>query len=204
MNTDGHTYLLLVRHGQSTWNVEQRWQGQADPPLSELGRRQAGEAAAAIGAVDAIVASPLIRAAETAAIISSVIGVGPVQLDEGMLERDAGAWSGLTTAEIEATHPGWIVDGRRPEGWEHDHDLLPRVLDAIGRIVVELAGATVLVVCHGGVIATLEQHLGVADGRVPNLAGRIILARPGGIDAGDRLELLPPELVTGGTGRARV
>ena len=49
--------MLVVRHGQSTWNAEGRWQGQADPPLTELGERQAGDAAERVGMVDAIYAS---------------------------------------------------------------------------------------------------------------------------------------------------
>ena len=49
------TRILLVRHGESTWNADGRWQGQADPPLSDLGRSQAAEAAAKVGTVDAIV-----------------------------------------------------------------------------------------------------------------------------------------------------
>ena len=70
----GVTQMLVVRHGQSTWNEQKRWQGQADPPLSEFGREQAGEASKTIGQVDAIISSPQLRAAETAAIISSAIG----------------------------------------------------------------------------------------------------------------------------------
>jgi glucosyl-3-phosphoglycerate phosphatase len=82
--------LLVIRHGRSEWNAIGRWQGHADPPLSELGRRQAILAAASIGAVDAIVSSDLLRAAETAAIIAQKLGVGPVVVDERLGERDAG------------------------------------------------------------------------------------------------------------------
>ena len=64
--------LLLVRHGQSTWNALGRWQGQADPPLTDIGRRQAAEASAAIGAVDAIFSSTLERARVTAEIIAEL------------------------------------------------------------------------------------------------------------------------------------
>ena len=63
------TRVLLVRHGQSEWNADGRWQGQADSPLSDLGRRQAREAARAIGAVDAIWSSDLQRAAVTWAAV---------------------------------------------------------------------------------------------------------------------------------------
>src|SRR5205814_10368355 len=81
--------VLLVRHGQSEWNALGRWQGRADPPLSDLGRRQAHAAARSIGALDAIFASNLQRAMETAAIIASEIGVGAVIIVADLGERDA-------------------------------------------------------------------------------------------------------------------
>ena len=201
MNTDGQTALLLIRHGQSTWNLEHRWQGQADPPLSDHGRHQAFVAASRLGAVDVIVSSPQVRALETAAIISEQIGVGPVQSVDGLRERDIGIWSGLTTSEIEEGWPGWIDSAQRPDGWESDDDVLARVLDALGAVVEALSGGTLLVVCHGGVIVTIEDHLTVRDGRIPNLHGRVLQASNGGdLAAGERLALVPPELSTGGHG----
>src|SRR5918996_2805211 len=118
------TRVLLVRHGQSEWNADGRWQGQADPPLSDHGRLQAREAARAVGAVDAIWASDLQRAAETAAIIADGVGVGPVTVDPDLRERDAGEFSGRTREEIEERFPGYLADGRRPPGWESDDHLL--------------------------------------------------------------------------------
>ena len=202
MNAE-QTAVLLVRHGQSTWNVERRWQGQAEAPLSDLGRHQATVAATRIGDVDAIVASPLERAFHTATIISDHLGVGPVHTVDGLMERAAGEWSGLTHDEIEERWPGWIDDGRRPEGWEDDTSLLARVLHAVEGIATELPGATVLAVSHGGAILALEQHLGVDDGRTPNLHGRVVHWRSetGSLHAGERLELIPPEISTGGRSR---
>src|SRR3954449_1914254 len=101
--------LLLVRHGQSEWNAVGRWQGQADPPLTELGREQARLAARSLGALDAIFASDLQRATETALIISNALGVGPVVIDPDLRERDAGEWSGLTRSEIEEQYPGYLT-----------------------------------------------------------------------------------------------
>lgn len=196
------TSLMFVRHGQSTWNIEHRWQGQADPPLSDHGREQAFHAATSIGAIDAIITSPQIRALETATIMAELIGVGPVQVVDELRERHAGLWSGLTTDEIEQRWPGWIDSERRPHGWEEDAAVLPRALGAIEAIVDEYAGGTLLVVSHGGVIVTLEDHLEVRDGRVPNLHGRVIVVADDGLGAGQRLELIPPELTTGG-GRSR-
>ena len=146
------TRVLLIRHGQSEWNADGRWQGQADPPLTDLGRHQAMHAARNLGAVDAIVASDLQRASETALIIAEALGVGPVVLEPGLRERDAGEWSGLTRAEIERDWPGYLdspsadrhaafgvapgpatvgtpsAGRRRPPSWEPDDVLLDRVL----------------------------------------------------------------------------
>ncbi|MEO7573806.1 MAG: histidine phosphatase family protein [Acidimicrobiales bacterium] len=102
------TRVLLTRHGQSEWNADGRWQGQADPPLTDLGRHQAKHAARNLGVVDAIVTSDLQRASETALIISGDLGVGPVVLEPDLRERDAGEWSGLTRPEIDRDWPGYL------------------------------------------------------------------------------------------------
>lgn len=195
------TELLVIRHGQSTWNEQKRWQGQADPPLSDYGREQAFAAAQSVGQVDAIISSPQIRAAETAGIIGEHIGVGPIQLLDGLQERSAGEWSGLTRDEIDTRWPGWVESDRRPEGWEADEVFVPRIMGAIERVAAEFAGASTLVVCHGGVIIGLERELQVSDGRIPNLHGRVVRrVGDGALFGADRLELIPEEMRTGGTG----
>lgn len=204
MDTDGQTALFMVRHGQSTWNAERRWQGQANPPLSDFGRQQAFEASKQIGTVDAVVSSPQERALETAVIISTQIGVGPVQTVEGLREQHAGSWSGLTTSEIMARWPGWVEAGRRPEDWEPDAMVRERAIIALDSIVAEFQGATVLVVAHGGVILAVEDHLGVRDQRIPNLHGRALTQSGDAYRPGERIELLPPDLQTGGNTRSEV
>ncbi len=194
------TELLVIRHGQSTWNEERRWQGQADPPLSDFGRQQAFTASQSVGQVDVIISSPQIRAAETAGIIAEQIGVGPVQVLDGLRERGAGEWSGLTRDEIDTRWPGWVESDRRPEGWEADEVFIPRVMGAVVRVTVEFAGASALVVCHGGVIIALERELGVNDGRIPNLHGRVVHRHGEELIGRERLELIPQEMRTGGTG----
>lgn len=190
--------MLYIRHGQSTWNEVGRWQGRADPPLSEFGEEQAHMAARSIGQVDAIVSSPLERALGTAAIIGTHIGVGPIQVVDDLVERDSGEWSGLTRQEIDEKWPGWVDSDRRPNGWENDASLIERSLRAIDAIVAEFAGATLVVLSHGGVIIRLEEHLGVNDARVPNLHGRIFTHDGEQLRAGEKLELLPEEMRTGG------
>lgn len=193
--------LLLVRHGQSEWNADGRWQGQADPPLSDLGRRQAQAAATAIGAVDAIVASPLERAHRTAMAISEAVGIGPVLVDPDLMERHAGEWQGLTRAQIDDQYPGYLDDSgasrRRPPGWEDDDVLLARVLRAIDRIRTDLAGADdVVVATHGGVIYAIERHLGAPFERIENLGARwITVGDDRALTLGERLLLVDPDAV---------
>jgi probable phosphoglycerate mutase len=187
------TRLLLVRHGQSTWNAEGRWQGQADPPLSQLGSEQAEAAAPAVGDIDALWSSDLTRAAHTAALLVPR-GVR-VQLEPRFRERDAGEWTGLTRAEIEERYPGDLAAHRSPPGFERDEPLLARVLAAIHDLVEQVGGdAWVLVVTHGGVIRTVERSLGAPSEPVPNLGGRVVdVAGGGAIALGERRLLIDPD-----------
>jgi broad specificity phosphatase PhoE len=192
------TRVLLVRHGQSEWNAIGRWQGQADPSLSDLGRLQAREAAQAVGTVDAVWASDLRRAAETAAIIAEHIGVGPVILDPDLRERDAGEYSGLTRPEIEERFPGYLAAERRPPGWEPDEHLLARALRALGTMATEVPGGEVLAVTHGGLVYRIETHLGADRSRLANAEGRWIDVEaagdgsPGALRLGDRVHPRTP------------
>jgi len=187
------TRMLLARHGQSEWNAVGRWQGQADPPLTELGRQQAYQASARIGSVDLVIASDLERAAHTAAIISEAIGVGPVVIEPGLRERHAGEWSGLTRAEIERDWPGYLDALERPPGFEPDEVLLARVRDALDRIHQAYAGAEILVVTHGGVVYTLEKDGGLPFERLPNLGSRWLAHRGDRLELGERIRLIDEE-----------
>ena len=190
------TDLLVVRHGQSEWNAIGRWQGHADPALSELGRRQAAVAAGSIGAVDGIISSDLLRATETAAIIAQQLGVGPVMIDERLRERDVGEWTGLTTAEIDKRWPGWIDDERRPLGFEEVDSVLLRVLGALSAIRDASPGGSLLVVTHGGVIRLLARSQGLAETSVANLAGITMRISESGQKIGERIALLEGQAVT--------
>jgi broad specificity phosphatase PhoE len=191
--------MLLVRHGQTTWNAERRWQGHADAPLSNLGRLQAAEAARAIGAVDAVAASDLSRAAETAAIVSAALGVGPVMVDARMRERDVGEWEGLTRAEIEERDPGAIDAWRTPPGFEHDDVVAERATAALMALHAEMPGGAAVVVTHGGVIRALVRTSGGADEWVPNLGGRWFDVRGNGdapeLRLGDAVQLIDHDTV---------
>jgi broad specificity phosphatase PhoE len=193
---DVNTRILLVRHGQSEWNASGRWQGWADPDLTDLGRQQAFEAASAVGAVDAIVASDLQRATQTALIISEAIGVGPVLTDADLRERDVGEWTGHTREEIEARWPGsyeaWRTGGMpNPPGGEDNDLIIERVLRGLRRVAEEFAGGEVLVVSHGGVIRLLERRHGIEKPPpCPNLGGVVVDVHGERIDVGGRVLLL--------------
>jgi broad specificity phosphatase PhoE len=191
------TRLLLTRHGQSTWNASGRWQGQADPPLSALGRLQAQHAARSLGTVDVIVASDLERARDTALIISESLGVGPVAIEPDLRERDAGEWSGLTRVEIEEQWPGYLDRGDRPPGWEPQDRLLERAMRALARIDEVYRGAEVLVVTHGGVVYAVEEHHGVEWSRIGNLEARNVhVGGNGATELGERVELIDHDEIT--------
>lgn len=190
--------LLVVRHGQSTWNADGRWQGTQDPPLSTLGVRQAHHAARQLGGFDAVVASPLERALVTATILADELGIGPVEADPDLRERSAGEYEGLTRPEIEHRFPGFLAEGLRPPGWEDDDAVLQRAAGALGRVASAVGGGgTALVVTHGGVIRSLERAVGAERAvRLANLGGRWFEVGPGHLAAGDEVLLVEADEVT--------
>src|SRR5579875_3211429 len=135
--------LVVVRHAQSTWNAEGRWQGWADPPLSALGRDQAVRAAAGLRAHPPVrvVASDLRRAAETGGIIAAALG-RPCALDADLREYDAGEWSGLRRSEISARWPddlaAWDAGALdRTPGGEDPRALVARMRRGVRRAADE-------------------------------------------------------------------
>ena len=205
------TRILLVRHGESEWNALGRWQGQADPPLTNLGRLQARNASELVGSVEVVASSHLQRAHETAEIIAAQIGIGPVVVDPDLQERDAGEWSGLTRRQIHEQWPGYLhddparpnlrpplgTDERRPPHWEDDDGLLARTLAAVGRVASRAGQGDALVITHGGVIYNLEHSLGVDDGRLANLGGRVVqVDGEGRVTLGERITLVDHERIT--------
>ncbi|HET9442114.1 MAG TPA: histidine phosphatase family protein, partial [Acidimicrobiales bacterium] len=185
------TRLLVLRHGESTWNAEDRWQGWADPPLSATGEEQARLAGHRLRAMAAgftrIVASDLRRASRTAAIINAELDLGPVAEEPDLRERKVGLFTGLTNTEIRARWPE-CFDPRTgrpisvPDG-EDDDMLFGRAAPALVGLARRHRGEVLLVVSHGGVIRALERRLGLKPPvKTPNLAGRWLEV---GHDAGD-------------------
>jgi probable phosphoglycerate mutase len=168
--------LLLARHAETSWNREGRFQGHADPPLSDAGREQARTLASALEGKPpgAVYASDLRRAAETAEIVAARFDL-PVRTDSGLREVDVGEWSGLTWAEIEERFPGAAERHHdRGHGWEQGEsheEMAERTLAALRRIAAAHDGQCVLVVVHGGTMRALAAHidgLAVAEHRRRN------------------------------------
>ena len=150
------TTLLLARHGETDWNREHRLQGWADPPLNELGRAQAHELAASLDGtrIDAVYASDLQRASETANIVAEELLLSVVE-DRSLREVDLGSWSGKLRDDV--------IGLTRPDG-ESREQLRARVVAGMLRIAAAHPGQTILVVSHGGALRALETY---ATGREP-------------------------------------
>jgi broad specificity phosphatase PhoE len=163
--------LLLVRHGESTWNWERRVQGQHDPPLSRRGKQQARELAARLADhhVAGFYSSDLRRAWETAEPLAENLGREPLPLP-GLREIALGAWEGKTRQELMAEFPDqWEAWSVRPSwdivpGGEGAEAFERRVLDTMGRLMAEHPIGDVLCVTHGGVIQVMLGSV-VAPGR---------------------------------------
>jgi probable phosphoglycerate mutase len=160
------TRLVLVRHGETVWNAEGRWQGQADVELSDLGRRQAEVTARHLAAAHpdtALVArSDSVRVAATSAPLEALLGV-EVVVDRRLREIDVGAWSGRTKSEIRITDPeGWAAYDRGGPvpigGGERVSDLRARMRRALDDVIGRVGEGTAIVVTHGWALRE-----GVAD-----------------------------------------
>jgi probable phosphoglycerate mutase len=178
------TQLFLVRHGETDWNRQRRIQGRTDIPLNDTGRDQARATGRRLAtrSWDGILASPLSRARETAAIIAEAVGLGDPEAVPAIVERDYGEAEGMDWLEIERRYPKGIpVPGRESRAAVAD-----RVVPALVDLALARAGAALIVVSHGGAIrAVLDRvHPGHEYGPITN----------GSVHSfelvGDRLELI--------------
>ena len=157
------TTILLARHGESDWNVQARWQGHADRPLTERGRVQAdalAERLAPIG-LDAVYSSDLRRARETAAAVASRLDL-EVQVMPELREVDVGSWSGLTRAEAAERFPEgfrrWQDGGTGWDDGETYQQMSRRIIAAVAQIAEAHEGGRALVVAHGGPIRAIHAR----------------------------------------------
>lgn len=153
--------VLVWRHGRTRWNVGHRFQGQADPPLDEVGRLQAAASARLLLACSptAIISSDLARAVQTARPLAELVGL-PVILDRRLRERSLGEWEGLTRDEVIRRHPAqyahWLAGRDAPQsGGETRAELGERSLAALAGA----EGETVVLVTHSATAMALTGRL---------------------------------------------
>ena len=196
------TTIVLVRHGETDWNRDHRFQGHADIPLNATGQEQVRELADRLAGESFSVAytSPLRRARESAGLLAERLGI-EVRSSDALKEVDVGTWSGLTTKEVEARFPEgfarWVE--WRCAGWsegETYEELGRRVVDGLLEIAEEHDGEQVLAVTHGGPIRTaaaaaLRLALDEVRDRVGPVGNAAVLridVRNGVLESSDRLE----------------
>lgn len=193
MHADATIYF--IRHGETDWNAEERYQGQADIALNDRGRAQAkrnGEALRAllprIAEAD-FIASPMHRARETMAIVRAALGLEPetFRIDERLKEAHYGVWQGTLLADLpQVDAQGIAARSRdpfrwRPKGGESYEDLMARTVPWLNGVTRDS-----VVVSHGGVSRVLRGHiLGLDVATVPGLEvpqDRVLVLRRDGID----------------------
>lgn len=189
--------LAIVRHGETDWNRARRIQGSTDIPLNDTGREQAAHTASALAGDrwDAIYASTLSRAAETAAIIADRLGLPEPVLVADLAERSHGVLEGLDHAGRAAVE----AQAATIEGLEPRSAVIERASAALLDIARAHPGGDVIVVTHGGVIHALIMHLSGWTLPAPGYVidnGSVHLLRV--VDA--QLELVAAEALTGTDG----
>lgn len=153
------TKLYFLRHGQSMGNLERRFLGHTDLPLSDLGKKQAERVAEVLGGYgfDAIYSSDLLRARETAAPLAARLGI-PVIPVPALREIDAGLWEGLSFPEICASYADSYHTFRadigvaRPDGGESTQEVADRVFAAVTELARRNPGKTLLLTSHATAI----------------------------------------------------
>jgi len=190
------TTFALVRHGQTDWNAERRLQGSTDIPLNDVGRGQARDAVGILAPYewDAIVSSPLSRAAETADLIAEGLGLTVSRRVPELTERSFGPAEGMQAGpELEALRvPGGF------KGAESEDEAADRGITALEALAEEFRGQRLLVVTHGTLLrVSLSRAIGQTLASVDNAA--LNLAHHHAID-GWKLEYFNGEPVMAATG----
>lgn len=166
MTTQPKTRLMAIRHGETVWNAEERFQGHGDSPLTETGRIQV----AALGRrmqdfqFDTLISSDLGRTQETASIISEFTGHS-VGIDSRLRERNYGVLEGLKIHDIKTRYSDVLErliaddpDYTVPEG-ESYRQHYQRNIAFIEEILVKRAGSNVAIVAHGGVLESIFRYV---------------------------------------------
>ena len=157
--------ILLIRHGETTGDLEDRYGGDYDDHLTETGREQLQRTASKLvgRSVDCIYVSPLIRARESAEIINKELQTR-VEVVDGLRERSYGVLAGLTKAEAQEQYPEAVELHKDPKNTDPDGeaqaDFIRRVEDAFAYIREQGKGE-IAVLSHGGALKTIMRHLGM-------------------------------------------
>jgi probable phosphoglycerate mutase len=207
------TELVLIRHGETDMNRELRFQGHVNVGLNAIGLEQARRLAARMAGekADAVYASDLLRAQQTAHPIASQLALAPVA-EAGLREQSFGRVDGMRVDDIKEQHPdaweGWLrfeEDYCMPEG-ESTRQFHARVMESVYRIVATHPGQTLVLVTHGGVLDMIyrtARSLGLNGPRqseIPNAGFNRIRVHDDGISILDwadtrHLADLPPQPV---------
>ncbi|MEJ8815136.1 histidine phosphatase family protein [Variovorax ureilyticus] len=195
------TELILIRHGETDWNRELRFQGHIDVPLNDMGHEQARRLGLRLAgeSVQYLVSSDLMRAQQTAAPAAQQLELA-IATTVTLREQNFGVVEGMRAEEIQTLHPraweDWLQfreDHAMPEG-ESARQFHGRIIDALGSIATAHSGQSVLVVTHGGVLDMVwrtARGLGLNGPRqseIPNAGfNRIRLADA---SAPDRIEIV--------------
>ena len=158
------TRIIAIRHGETAWNLDTRLQGHLDIALNTTGLWQAAQVAQALSseAIDAVYASDLLRAWQTANAIAHATG-STLKADQGLRERGFGEFEGKTYAEIEATWPEASQRWRKrephwaPSGGESLSAMRERVLTTASALARQHLGGQIVLVAHGGVMDILYR-----------------------------------------------
>jgi len=159
------THLILIRHGETDWNIQGRWQGQEDVPLNRRGRQQVQQAAKTMANknINAIYASDLTRAVDTAKPLARITRLR-IRLDSRLREIHQGEWQGLLISEIQSRYADLFQKRINnpmevaPPGGETVHQVWERVRQALNEIVKKHPSETVAIVSHGFVLALARVH----------------------------------------------
>jgi len=148
--------IYLIRHGQTDWNLQGRFQGREDTPLNETGIEQAKECGLALAGekFKAVITSPLIRARKTAEIIAELVQAEEFIIDEAIIERDFKAVSGMTKEEREAYYASGGIDDKEPF-----EDLCSRMIDSLEKNGRKYYPDNIIMVSHGASINSVLSVL---------------------------------------------
>jgi broad specificity phosphatase PhoE len=171
--------LMLLRHGETEWNLTGRMQGLSDTQLTDAGLDQARQAVAKMPMFAQIWTSPLQRARITAQVIADAQNT-KYAVDDRLIERSWGDWEGMLPEEVDQRWQGWREEGRKPPGYEYDNSVFARFqawLTDIPRVGCH--ADSVVAVTHGGFMSAVVRVLGGSDSGYKNLEG-VWLAQDGG------------------------